>query len=332
MQNGMRRREFLKSISALGALAVLATAPGEFCYAASGSGWRQRMRPLMGSFVGLALYTEEIERADKIIDGCFDYIENLVRVLSDYEPDNDLARLRSRGALKLNNLSPDFLQLSVLAFKMHALTDGLFQPLCFSLSKLWRDAREAQSVPDKLDIKYALKQVSSSSFVQSHDEARLSGGSGFDFGGIGQGYIADCAVEYLKSHGVKLARVDCSGDIRFLGDISWQVEIEHPRKPGEILRRISIDRACAVSSSGDYRNCWFVNGKRYHHLIDPRSGLPQNITQQVTVFHRSAAIADALDTALTFLPAQKIPAIIEKFRPCQVLMVDQAGQQHWFSA
>lgn len=324
----MHRRHFLKSVSALGALALLG-APGGVSYAASCVGWRQRMRPMMGSFVGLAIYSNDYAWSDQVIDECFTYIESLAQKLSDYDCESDLSRLRRAGSLKLSEVSTDFLRVSELAFKVKELTGGLYEPLCYSLSKLWRAARDAQSLPHRIEVVQAIDQVQRTRFLRGKSELRLDGDSGFDFGGIGQGYIADQAALFLESRGVRIARVDCSGDIKFVGDLSWQVEIENPRQSGRILRRLLVSGGQAVSTSGDYRNCWFVNGKRFHHLIDPRSGMPQTRTQQVTLVHRSAAIADALDTALAFSTPQESRVFMEKFSPCQALIVDHLGRQHW---
>ncbi|MEO7558259.1 MAG: FAD:protein FMN transferase [Gammaproteobacteria bacterium] len=121
-----------------------------------------------------------------------------------------------------------------------------------------------------------------------------------DFGAIGQGYAVDIAIEHLRRLGIHNALVNASGDIRVIGKHGkrpWRIGIRDPRGPG-ILASIEMQGDESIVTSGDYERYFKYKGKRYSHILDPRSGYPVNGAASVTVLHDNAIVADAASTAL----------------------------------
>ena len=325
----LSRRDFIKGLSSFGALSLLPQTAVAFDSMFNGK-WSEHVRPLMGSFVGIAIYSEDQATADLMIEKTFQFIESNVAQISEWEPSSWSSKLNTERQLS-NTVAPSVLkELLWRAVGAQKLTSDLFVPLSLSLTKLWREAREAQTPPHPADISRELKTLSNSNLGFERDALRITGAGEFDSGGVGKGFIADLASVYLMESGVKFARIDCGGDMRFLGDTCWEIEVENPRAADErqMLGQISLRGSQGIATSGDYRNYFFYRGKRYHHLLDPRSGMPGGENQQVTVVHSSATIADALATAIFFLTPGEGIDLLKRIPSAEGLIVDSRHQLH----
>lgn len=121
------------------------------------------------------------------------------------------------------------------------------------------------------------------------------------FGGFAKGTAVDAAIEALKVQGITNAIINIGGDLRAIGrhgDRPWRIGIRHPRKEGGMLASVIIEGDESVFTSGDYERYFTYQGKRYPHILDPRTGQPARDNISVTVIHRQAARADAAATAL----------------------------------
>ncbi len=149
-----------------------------------------------------------------------------------------------------------------------------------------------------------------------------------DFGAIAKGYAAQLAVEHLQRLGVHNAIVAAAGDLHVLGTHGarpWHVGIRHPRAPG-IIASVDLKSGESISTSGDYERYFTFEGKRYHHLIDPRTGYPAQGTAAVTVIATDGATADAAATALFVAGAHDWPRIARAMNVDQVMRIDAQGK------
>lgn len=322
----MRRREFLKllSLTALHTSVELNADAKDFKSDVSAR-WFEGMRPLMGSFTAVAVYTKRDGR--QLIDNCFSFMEQELRKISDWEEESDTSQLRRERCINRAQCSPNLIRLAATAKEAEETSGRLFNPLTYGLGKLWREAKQATALPHPADIKQELERSRNSYINLDDDVLRLCGASSFDLGGVGKGFMADLACEYLRAQGVEFARVACSGDMRLVGDTTWRIDIEHPRKDG-ILRSFHCHGDIAVATSGDYRNCWEARGERLHHLIDSTTGYPGRHCQQATVIHPSATLADALATATFFLPPPEGIRFLTTIPQARGIIVSERGEIH----
>ncbi|MBN8548160.1 MAG: FAD:protein FMN transferase [Deltaproteobacteria bacterium] len=295
----MERRSFITSC-ALGALSM---AFPRVSMASSGR-WDEFARPLMGTFVSIAVYEEQEGAARRHADACFDYLEGCIAQISNWDSSSATWAANAQKNLQRAASSELVFSLARSARDIQKLTKGKFNPSILSLTRLWREAKSASSLPSTTDLKYCLRDVERSGFEVNDHRLQLFGASGLEFDGIGKGMIADLGAQFLRSKGVSFARIACSGDIRFLGDTAWHVEVEAP-DGGDPLGSLTLRGDVAIASSGDYRNCWTVNGQRYHHLIDPATGQPGRACRQTTVIASTCMLADALAVGAFFLPPEK---------------------------
>jgi thiamine biosynthesis lipoprotein len=200
---------------------------------------------------------------------------------------------------------PSVLPLLQEAGHLSQLSNGLFNPAMGKLIALWGfhdNALPVGTLPDTAAITALVEQA------PGVDDVTFTGTQlvnhnpavSYDLGAFAKGYAIDRAIERLRKFGIRNAIINAGGDLRAIGqhgDRPWRIGIRHPRQ-NDILASIEIDGDASVFTSGDYERFFEVDGKRYHHIIDPRSGWPADKTTSVTVIHDNAATADAATTAL----------------------------------
>ena len=188
-----------------------------------------------------------------------------------------------------------------LADSVYNLTSGCFDPTIGSVSRLWQFDEHA-TPPEPESLRVALSLVGLPKMKQQPSKPFL-----LDVRGVAKGYAVDAATEKLRKLGFTSAIINAGGDLRVLGrrpdGKPWRIAIRHPRRPGDLIGYVDVED-CAVATSGDYERFFIYQGKRYHHILDPRSGMPARTCESVTVMAPSAALADALATGLFVLGPQ----------------------------
>ncbi len=218
------------------------------------------------------------------------------------------------------------------AATLHAMSDGLFDPTSGSLRKAW-DFRAAR-LPDQAHIDALLSLVGWPQVRWKDNRIELPrAGMELDFGGFGKEYAADRAATLLQQHGVAHGMVNLGGDIRLVGPrpggAVWSLGIQHPRDAKRMLATLMLGTG-ALATSGDYERYFELDGVRYCHLLNPRTGRPVNAWRSVSVVAPACLAAGALTTvamlkggdALAFLAAQNVA----------YLAVDAAGGVHHHAA
>jgi thiamine biosynthesis lipoprotein len=213
---------------------------------------------------------------------------------------------------------------------LHASSDGRFDLTSGVLRRVWDF--KAQRLPAPEQVTALLPLIGWPQVEWKAGAVRLPRpGMEIDFGGIGKEYAADRAGALLLEQGARHGLVNLGGDVRVIGPVAdgtpWRIAIQHPRgRPGEALARLDV-AAGALATSGDYERYLVVDGRRYCHLLDPRSGWPVGAWQSVSVVAPLAvaagacatvAMLDDVDGALAFLREQGV----------RFLAVDAAGQRY----
>jgi thiamine biosynthesis lipoprotein len=149
-----------------------------------------------------------------------------------------------------------------------------------------------------------------------------------DLGGIAKGYAVDRAFDLLRNLGYRNLIVNAGGDLRVGGsklNQPWSIGVQHPRESQKILARISVSDG-AMATSGDYEKYFIHQGKRYHHIVNPKDGFPAEACQSVTFLHKDGMTADALATAVFVLGPEKGYALCQKIEGADCLIVDREGK------
>ena len=211
-----------------------------------------------------------------------------------------------------------------VARRVHDLTGGLFDPTVGSVTRLWIFGQDG-AIPRADSLAEGLKHVGFTRFLAAPDSA----GFILDLGGVAKGYAVDLAAESLARLGIRSAIVSAGGDMRLVGRRSdgkpWRVAIRHPRVAGAFVGCLELGES-AVATSGDYERCFLVDGRRYHHILDPRTGLPAMATTSVTVVASSSALADALATGLFVMGPHRGLALAESLEGVGAVFVWAEGE------
>ena len=240
--------------------------------------------------------------------------------------DGDLARFNADLAADGKaTLKPGMAAMLRQAKQLSLEADGLFNPAVGPLVQLWGFDQPVQrpSVPPERLIAALLPITSMAQVIITDTEVTAPPGTWLDLGGFAKGIAVDEAIAHLRALGIDNAIVNAGGDLRALGragDRPWSIGIRAPRGDG-VLASLETDGDDSVFTSGDYERTFVLDGRRYHHIIDPRSGRPVTGVQSVTVLHDRAGVADAAATALFVAGAEAWPTIAAQLGVDKVMMV-----------
>jgi len=284
-------------------------------------------RILMGTFWEV---TSPVKEASGIV---FTEVARLEQLLSKYNPTSEISILNRTGKLKV---SPDTFYVIKKSKEFYQLTDGAFDITVEPLVELWGftplavpakagaglltgfPTQETKVPPTDEKIKFTLKMIGSDKIVLHENnfvvEFKLSEMK-IDLGGIAKGFALDCAVKKLKKNNINNCLINAGGQVYALGNkfaSPWKIAIKDPRKPG-VSGTLELKNQSA-STSGDYEQFFLKNGKRYCHIIDPKTGYPVNsgITS-VTIIDDSSLNADALSTAVFISGEDGVEMLKNKF-------------------
>lgn len=261
----------------------------------------------------------------EVIARAFARLEECDRKFSIFIPSNPVARFnRSGQAID----DPEVVALIAKACEVSSLTEGAFDITVYPLLELWGFYGEKPRRPRREEIELAQKKVGWQNLVIANGQVTKKNAEvQIDLGAIAKGYAVDEARKVLLASGVSNALINVGGDIYALGKRNqqlWKIGIRHPRRAG-ILQVVELSDQ-AVSTSGDYEQCFFENGVRYHHIFDPRTGYPATNLMSVTVIENDATLADAYATAVFVLGEEGEGQLVAAGSKAKVLMVTSSGQ------
>ena len=298
---------------------------------------------LMDTVVTIKSYdldTVSEKDANRALKAAFSKIRSVERHLSVYDKKSETAKInRLAGTTATIEVSPDMWDAMTLSKKIARLTQGGFDPTIGPLTDLWRFGNEPR-VPTRDELRAALRLVDSKDIVLDWPERSVRlrrKRMRLDLGGIAKGVALDRAAAALTRRGLKNFLVtSVSGTIAQgpkPGDLPWLIGIQspRPRKTNNLLGVIELKRG-SVSTSGDYQQFFMKRGRRYHHLLNPKSGFPARAFMSVTVVtRRTSAFADALSTGLSVLRPDKARALVERLPGVEAILVDVEGKV-WVSS
>lgn len=282
---------------------------------------------IMGTLVEIKGVGPDQKHTEEAISAAFDIMKSEeARFSSRIETSQISAINRNKGALEAD---PEVLFVLQLGQQISRQSAGAFHMGLGRLIKLWGFEAVNPRVPETQAIKQLLPAftqdaVSMAGTGVERTDPRIQ----LDLGGIAKGYAVDRALEVLRASGLQSASVNAGGDIGLLGghgERPWKIGIQHPRKPGELLATLEL-RDRAIVTSGDYERFFEIDGVRYHHILNPQTGLPARACQSVTVVAPRVAEADALATAVFVLGPNKGLALLENSSAVEGLIVGADGQ------
>lgn len=252
---------------------------------------------IVGAPCEVKFYYGNERSAREIIDVIDLELVTLDSLLNYFSEKSIVSELNHSGRAKV---SSDIIYLLSLSDSLSQLTDGLFDITVAPLLDIWGFYRRELTIPDTTEIEKNKKLVDYRKIQMKHDSIILPTGVKIDLGGIAQGYAADRVALILRQRHVKSAIINIGGEVIAIGQSPegrpWRIGIQNPRSKG-VIETVELEDF-AVSTSGDYEKYFLIHGKRYPHIINPKTGFPALDFVSVTIFAQDAAFADAIATAV----------------------------------
>lgn len=261
-------------------------------------------RYLLGSQCEVTFTCKDESTADLIlreVDRKLFTLDSLLNYFSEHSLVNIINQ--KNHALLPYDIAPLF----HLSDSVARLTNGIFDISIAPLIETWGFYERQFRDPDTAQIINILESVNYQNVKIRHDSVIIDPGMKIDLGGIAQGYAADQVAAILRKHKITSGLINIGGEIVAIGTAPqgrpWRIGIKNPREKGLIEMVELVDQA--LSTSGDYEKFFQVEGRRYPHIVNPRTGFPAQEFASVTIFSKSAAFADALATAVAIMGPEK---------------------------
>jgi thiamine biosynthesis lipoprotein len=292
-------------------------------------------RALSGAVMGTDFTLEAFGSDPELLERALSAAEAELRRVEDLMTtwrDSPLTRLNSRSGQGPVEVPLELAQMVDQALRIAGATEGAFDPTWHSVGRLWDFKADPPVVPDAQRIAEALERVGWNrvSVDLEASTVELPAGTTIGLGGIAKGYGVDRAMAVLRQHGVEHGLVNAGGDLRTVGTeagVPWKVAIRHPRRRGELMAEVPVSNMCVVTS-GDYERFFELDGVRYHHILDPRTGRPATGCMSATVIGPEASLSDALATALCVMGPERGLELVERLDRVEAMVVGLDGVVH----
>lgn len=278
-------------------------------------------QPKMGSPFTISIFATESLSAARAAHEAFQCADSLNAIFSDYIDSSELNRLNATcGQGRYIPVSAALFDILKYSLEAARLSEASYDISMGPVVKLWRQARREKKLPDSDSLKDALRKVGYR-FIHLDSVHRSvwleRAGMHLDLGGLGKGYVAQAAFKTIQAAGFDCAMVNAGGKI-VIGEAppgrdGWRIGITVPEEREKIMSRLLLLKNTSVATSGDVYQHLDINGKRYSHIIDPKTGLGVTWQRNVTVIAKDGTISDWLATACSVLPAKKAFKLVKHF-------------------
>jgi len=292
----------------------------------------RRARPAMGTLVGVAARGEDGNTLERTIHRVFEEIERLEGILSEWRQDSAVSRVNLAAGEEPVRVPTELIEILAVACEMSRSTNGAFDATWAPLADVWAIGEPSFRPPGADAIATARRLVDYRDVVldQRRQTAFLRRrGMRLGLGGIAKAYIAERAADFAVASGVNHILIDAGGDVVARGrngERPWTIGVRDPSSPARLLATVGIEDE-VVTTSGDYEHFVFVDGRRYHHLLDPRTGRPASASRSATVIAPRGALAEALSTALFVIGPGGL-GLLSAFPETAALLLDSDGALH----
>lgn len=283
---------------------------------------------VMGTIASVSLPNDAAGELDRVTGLVVDTMSDLENRLSIYRPDSEISRINTNAGRSPVSVSKDTFNLLEISRHYSELSDGAFDVSVGPLLRAWGFAGgELPASPlTQEELSPLLQDVGWRHIVLSGTTAFLDrNGVLIDLGGIAKGYAVDVCCHRLLGRGVQNVLIDLGGNIRCLGYARegepWIIGIRNPFRPRQILGTLRLSSGQSVATSGNYERFVTIAGRRYAHIVDPRTGRPVQGMAAVTVIAASATEADALSTTLFVQGMKRGLATLERTSSREALFV-----------
>lgn len=289
----------------------------------------------MGNHFELSVVADNKQWANERIDAGISEIQRIERLLTTFSDDSETNQVNNNAGIAPVAVSRETFNLIQRSMRISEVTQGAFDISYGSIDKrLWNFDQTMSSLPDKDTAKKMVRLINFRNIILDNEKCTVflkEKGMRIGFGGIGKGYAAERAKQVMISEGVESGVVNASGDLATWGlqpdGKQWTVGIVNPNSSHQVFSYINISNM-AVATSGNYEKFIVVNGKKYSHTINPRTGLPVTGIKSVTIITTNAEIADAMATPVTIMGIAAGLDMINQMKDIEAVIIDDNDRMY----
>lgn len=288
----------------------------------------------MGSRFDISVVEKNEKKANEYIEIAIVEISRIEKLISSWDVNSQTTKINNHAGIKPVVVDVELFDLIKRSLSISKLTDGAFDITYASMDRIWKFDGSMTEMPSEKKIKNSVAKVGYQNIILSEENKTVYlklKEMKIGFGAIGKGYAADMAKKLLKSKGVTAGIINASGDMNTWGKQpngdDWQVAITNPLNKNKSFALLPITNG-AVVTSGNYEKYVSINGKRYAHIIDPRTGYPSSGIISATVFAPKAELADALATSIFVMGTEVGLNRINQLPKIECIIIDDNGKIH----
>jgi thiamine biosynthesis lipoprotein len=300
-----------------------------FALHAARAEWITRNEAIMGTRCAVELWSEDNTAGEAAITSVFDDMKRIDRLMSTWKEDTEISRVNREAAKHPVKISTELFRLLQVSVEYSELTHGAFDITYASVGYLYDFKKGVH--PDQKAIDKALPGINWRHMKLDAKKTTVyftRPGMRIDLGGIAKGHSVDRGIEILQKQGIARAMVNAGGDTRIIGDRfgkPWVVGIRDPDHEGKTFLRMPLENT-AFSTSGDYERYFDEDGKRFHHIIDPKTGDSARKCRSVTIISGNATRTDALTKSVFIMGPEEGIAFIDTLPDVDAVAVSPAGK------
>jgi thiamine biosynthesis lipoprotein len=283
----------------------------------------------MGSRFDITVVAKDSLEANKHIDTAVEEITRIENLISSWDPNSQTSEINRNAGIKPVKVNSELFQLIDRALKISKLTQGAFDISYASMDKVWFFDGSMTEMPSEDTIKNSVSKVGYQNIILDHNNRTVFlklKGMKIGFGAIGKGYAADKAKQLLQDKGVTSGIINASGDLNTWGKqpngTDWLVAIVNPLNKEKVFSWMPVYNS-AVVTSGNYEKYVKFNDVLYTHIIDPRTGYPATGILSVTIFTKTAELADALATSIFVMGVNIGLDFINQLKGVECIIIDE---------
>lgn len=288
---------------------------------------------LMGSVFQITVVDKDSLSAFQNINNAIAEISRIENLISEWRPETQISQVNQYAGLQPIKVDQEVFEITQKAIYFSKITSGAFDISIVAMDKIWKFDGSMEKLPSRKSIKKSVEKVNYKNVILDAVNSTIylkKKGMKIGFGATGKGYAADKARELLQSLGVKGGIINAAGDISTWGTQldgqPWKIGINNPFETGETIEVLEFSTDKAVTTSGNYEKYAEFNGKRYSHIINPKTGIPSSGLTSVTVIGKNAEMCNGFSTSIMVLGLRKGIKLMKKHPEYQYVFLTNDGK------
>lgn len=287
---------------------------------------------LMGSKFKITLVDHDVVSAERNINKAIDEMIRIEELISDWKSTSQVSLVNQNAGIKPIKVDREVFDLTKRAIYFSQLTNGAFDISFAAMDRIWKFDGSMEKLPSELEIKKAIEKIGYQNIILDENNSTIflkKQGMKIGFGSIGKGYAAQKARTYLQHLGITAGIIDASGDMTTWGSQpngeAWRIGITNPFDRNKMADILEMKNA-AVTTSGDYEKFILIDGIRYSHIINPKTGMPSTGLTGVTVIGPNAETCNGFSTSIMVLGKERGLELINRQKDYAALLITDKGR------